>query len=288
MTGGGTGTDPWRFSSGDYCNYYQIPGLDASDPNNVSQYTGFSPPDNQDYQIFNGEGAGPSACQANGNTWGWYINSPSGNGGMQHSVSFGDSGTTLFPWASSFGDPSLVLRSGYYLGSYTFNPCPNCGAGWKYLCALLMDTSTTQRLEYCLNEWSTYGPGDDPTPTVFSTLGQNLGYNGFANVQTNIDYSSDRAYISPGSATTQLGSGTIGTYHVWQAGINTSNLGAAINAVNNKIVAKVASGNTNVPLPYSTDVTKYALIGLEDGHEFWGGMTSLGGYSDQLQAWTAY
>jgi hypothetical protein len=140
-----------------------------------------------------------------------------------------------------------------------------------------------QILEFCLNKWNTWGAGDDDTPYAYPAL--NAGtYRGWANVATNFDWS-DRAGLYGSSAHTAVGSGFVGQSAVFAASISGGQLQNSINAVNTVIENNVLKGQIQVP--YSTDPTKYALVGLEDGHEMWSGMTTLGGYSNQLQVFTA-
>jgi hypothetical protein len=156
----GVGEDFQISPSGDYCNYYRLgEGLNATNANKQSGYTGYEPPTPLgSYQEGNSHISPPNVCQAYETFWGQVLQG-SGNSkcdtrppcGMQHYVSLHEQGGNDRPWGSSFGEPSLVISDDvlpYSLGTH--------GGAWGYLCPLFEDQTPGTGgdiLEYCLEEW---------------------------------------------------------------------------------------------------------------------------------------
>jgi len=284
-TGGGTGAEPWTSHYGDYCNYYRLSPLDAGIADSLGDLTGLTTPTpDSSYQLGSQTGSG---CEASGDRWAEAISGTEPGAdcsdvaqvcGMQHSVSFGEARYYL-PWYAPRA--YLILASSYEPAVFRYSASNS--NGWGYLCALLEDTTTGQRLEYCLNEWSSWGAAPDgvsafPDPYIDQ---------GFANVQTNFDPGTRFATEEPGSHDTIAGPGAVGAGHTYEAAITSADLDRAVAGVNAQIEGE--DGGTcpaRQPTCYSTAPGGYQLIGLENGQEMWGDVTYLGGNEAGLWAAT--
>jgi hypothetical protein len=204
--------------------------------------------------------------------------------GVRHDYSTGQA-TGTRPWSNGYPPGvKLVMTAFRYVRTYAAN------LGWSYLCAMLHDTTTSQRLEYCLRVWRSWsGPAYD-TPIVFynpyiGTLGA-----GFTSIVSDITAAGTRYAQNWGGATTVLGTQPSG--NTYAGAITRSHLVNAVNDANAQIRASnlgTCLGLLNGIRCYSTDPDKYALFGVEDGLELMGSGTShLGGYSTGLRAYTDY
>ena len=267
--------------NGDYCNYAHIgEGLDTSNANDQSTYTGFPAPSPiGSYQEGNHYNP-PDVCQASGTTWGQVLRGNAANGNcsgasapcnIQHFVSLGAlgaggaGGNNNRPWSSAFGSPSLVI-------SAEADPqkveAPNA---WGFLCPVLKAPGGAI-VEYCLSQWHT-GSGSFPAYKGFDEAGPcNFGggqvYTGFA----------------PGTKFAEMVSGSNETFEwknnpasrTFTARITPANLEAALTAIEAKGCG-----------PQSRAISEYALVGIEQGVEG-GGMTLIGGHTANLKVWTEY
>jgi len=283
-TGGGTGERPWTEPYGDYCNYYRLAPLDQEIPDSLGGLTGFTAPmPYSGYQLGADTGSG---CEASGDRWAEGLSGiePSPDCadvanvcGMQHSVSFGEAPYYL-PWYAP--NAYFILTAVYEPAVFRYSGS-NSDA-WGYLCALLEDTSSGQRLEYCLNEWSTWGAPPDEVTAFFDPFTGR----GFAGVQTNFDRATRFATEEPESHDTIAGPGAVGQAYTYSAAITRGDLASAVTAINARIEG--ANGDTcpTGQTCYSTDPGRYKLIGLENGQEMWGDATYLGGNESHLSAAT--
>ena len=143
--------------------------------------------------------------------------------------------------------------------------------GWSFMCAMLQDTTNSQRLEYCFRVWRSWsGPAYDP-PIVFFDPYIGAGGTGFTAIVSDVTASPTRYAQNWGGSTTVLGTQPSGT--TYTAAITRGQLINAVNDTN----AKVKSANLGTCIGllnrircYSTDPDKYALLGVEDGLEFLG------------------
>jgi hypothetical protein len=143
--------------SGDYCNSYTIgQGLDTTDANKESEYTGYEPPSPlTSYQEANHY---RTVCQADETFWGHEVRGANGGEctgvgapcGMQHYVSLSEQGLNDRPWSSSFGNPILIISA--EANSYSYKAGTHFGA-WGYVCPLFEDAATGNILEFCIEEW---------------------------------------------------------------------------------------------------------------------------------------
>jgi hypothetical protein len=291
---------PWNQPAGDYCSSYKFaqpnaPRTDAPlatvSDFNLGSLTGFDPAvPREAYQLRHNAQPDSSACQAKGATWGFWTNANTSNNyctnwcGVRHDYSTGQA-TGTRPWSSGYPTGvKLVMSAFRYVHTYAAN------LGWAYLCAMLHDTTTAQRLEYCLRVWRSWsGPAYD-TPIVFhnpyiGTLGA-----GFTSIVSDITASGTRYAQNWGGATTVLGTQPSG--NTYAGAITRSHLVNAVNDANAQIRASnlgTCLGLLNRIRCYSTDPDKYALFGVEDGLELLGsGASHLGGYSSGLRVYTDY
>jgi len=291
---------PWNLAAGDYCSSYKFaqPSAPTTDAPlatvsdfNLGSLTGFDPGvPREAYQLRHNAQPDSSACQAKGATWGFWANANTNNNyctnwcGVRHDYSTGQA-TGTRPWSNGYPPSAkLVMTAFRYVHTYAAN------LGWSYLCAMLHDTTTSQRLEYCLRVWRSWsGPAYD-TPIVFrnpyiGTLGA-----GFTSIVSDLTAAGTRYAQNWGGATTVLGTQPSG--NTYAGAITRSHLVNAVNDANAQIRASnlgTCIGLLNGIRCYSTDPDKYALFGVEDGLELMGsGASHLGGYSTGLRVYTDY
>jgi hypothetical protein len=291
---------PWNQSAGDYCSSYKFaqpsaPRTDAPFATvsdfNLGSLTGFDPGvPREAYQLRHNAQPDSSACQARGATWGFWVNANTNNNyctnwcGVRHDYSTGQA-TGTRPWSNGYPPSAKLVMSAFrYVHTYAAN------LGWSYLCAMLHDTTTSQRLEYCLRVWRSWsGPAYD-APIVFHDpyIGP-LGA-GFTSIVSDITPSGTRYAQNSGGATTVLGTQPSG--NTYAGAITRTHLVNAVNDANAQIRASnlgTCLGLLNAIRCYSTDPDKYALFGVEDGLELLGsGASHLGGYSTGLRVYTDY
>jgi hypothetical protein len=291
---------PWNQPAGDYCTAYKFAQPNAptrsapfATASNVAlgSLTGFDPgAPREAYQLRHNEQADSSACQAKGATWGFWTNANTANNycsnwcGVRHDYSTGQAIGTR-PWSNGFGAGAKLVMSAFrHVQTYSGN------LGWSYICAMLQDTTTSQRLEYCLRVWRSWsGPAYD-TPIVFHDPFIGPSGTGFVAIVSDVTAAGTPYAQNWGGATTVLGTQPSG--NAYSGAITRSHLVNAINATN----AQIRSANFGTCLGllnrvrcYTTDPDKYALFGVEDGLEHLGSGTSrLGGYSNGLRVYTDY
>ena len=233
--------------------------------------------------------ADSSACQAKGAIWGFWTNAATNNNycaywcGVRHDYSTGQAIGTR-PWSNGYGAGAKLVMSAFrHVQTYAGN------IGWLYICAMLHDTTTSQRLEYCLRVWRSWsGPAYD-APIVF--LDPHIGARRrLRGVVSDLTAAGTPYAQSWGGATTVLGTQPSG--NTYRRRDHACHLVKAVNAANVQI--KAANLGTCLGLLtrvrcYSTDPDEYALFGVEDGLEFLGsGTAHLGGYSSGLIVYTDY
>jgi hypothetical protein len=304
---GGTGTlpndypaaKPWNQAAGDYCTAYKFAQPNAPttsaplatlDDFNLASLTGFDPGvPREAYQLRHNAQPDSSACQAKGATWGFWTNANTNNNycsnwcGVRHDYSTGQA-TGTRPWSNGYGPSAkLVMTAFRHVQTFSGN------LGWSYICAMLQDTTTSQRLEYCFRVWRSWsGPAYD-SPIIFFDPYIGTG-TGFTAIVTDLTTSGTRYAQNSGGATTVLGTQPSG--NTYAGAITRSHLVNAINDMN----AQIKSANLGTCLGifnrvrcYSTDPDKYALFGVEDGLELYGsGASRLGGHSVGLRIYTEY
>jgi hypothetical protein len=305
---GGTGTlpndypapTPWNQPAGDYCTAYKFaqpsaptrsaPFATASDFN-LGSLTGFDPGlPRAAYQLRHNAQPDSSACQAKGATWGFWTNAATNNNycsnwcGVRHDYSTGQAIGTR-PWSNGYGGGAkLVMTAFRHVQTYSGN------LGWSYICAMLQDTTTSQRLEYCFRVWRSWSGAASDAPIVFFDPYIGTGGTGFTSIVTDLTATGTRYAQNWGGATTVLG--TLPSGNTYSGAITRTHLVNAINDANGQI--KSANLGTCLGLfsrvrCYSTDPDKYALFGVEDGLEMNGsGTARLGGHSNGLRVYTDY
>jgi FG-GAP-like repeat len=277
----GAGTDLEIARSGDYCNYYHIgQGLDTTDGNKESGYTGYEPPTPlTSYQEANHY---QSVCQAYETFWGHEVRGTDSNEckaeyapcGLQHYASLAEQGVNDRPWSSSFGEPTLML-------SVESNPETqevSTGA-WGYVCPFFEDASTGDIIEFCMEEWR-HGSGFPGTNENFDVTSLCASADNHYFDQTITEFASGRSFAteSSGSANTFVFGSNYGWRH-FIAGITEADLVNAIKSINTTCSADNPK--------YSLEPKQYALIGIEHGVEG-GGLKELGASDGNLQLWTEY
>jgi hypothetical protein len=282
----GVGQDIEISNSGDYCNYYRFgEGLDTTDANSESGYTGYEPPSPlASYQEANHY---RSVCQAYETWWGHEVRGSNSNEctgvsytpcGMQHYVSLAEQGLKDHPWSSSFGEPTLVVS----LNNNPFTQQVRGGA-WGYVCPLLEDATTGNILEFCISEWTTEAgfPKGFPHISSYDVASACAGAAGHYIDQTITQFAPGTTFATEysESANTFTFTGSNNGQRRFIAGITQSNLQNAINAVNTLCSADNPK--------YSVDPKNYALIGTEHGMEG-GGLSEFGSSEGNLQLWTEY
>jgi hypothetical protein len=290
---------PWNLPAGDYCTAYKFaqpnapttsaPLLTVSDFD-LGSVTGFDPGvPREQYQLRHNAQADSSACQAKGATWGFWTNASTNNNycsnwcGVRHDYSTGQAVGTR-PWSNGYGSNSKLVMSAFrHLRTYSAN------LGWSYLCAMLQDTTTSQRLEYCFRVWRSWSGAAYDAPIVFFNP-QIAGGTGFTAIVTDLIAAGTPYAQNWGGATTVLG--TQPSSNTYTGAITRSHLVNAINDTNATIKAAnlgLCAGLFNRIRCYSTDPDKYALFGAEDGLEMLGsGASRLGGHSAGLRVYTDY
>jgi hypothetical protein len=291
---------PWNQAAGDYCTAYKFaqPGAPtASAPlatvsdTNLAALTGFDPgAPRTSYQLRHNAQVDSSSCQAKGTTWGFWTNANTANNycsnwcGVRHDYSTGQALGTR-PWSNGYGANAKLVMSAYrHVQVYSAN------LGWSYLCAMLHDTTTSQRLEYCFRVWRSWsGAAYDP-PIIFKDPYIGASGAGFASIVSDLVAAGTRYAQNWGGAVTVLGTQPSG--NPYTGAITRTHLVNAITDMN----ATIKSGNLGTCLGlvtgvkcYSADPDKYALFGVEDGLEINGGGTAnMGGYSNGLLVYTDY
>ncbi len=291
---------PWNQAAGDYCTAYKFaqasaptksaPFGTASDTN-ISALTGWDTPlPRQQYQLRHNAQADSSACQAGGTTWGFWANANTANNyctswcGVRHDYSTGQASGTR-PWSNGYGAGAKLVMTAYrHVQTYAGN------LGWLFMCAMLHDTTTSQRLEYCLRVWRSWSGGAYDPPIIFFDPHIGSGGAGFTAVVSDLVPAGTRYAQNWGGAATVLGTQPSG--NAYSGAITRTHLVNAIADAN----AAIKSANFGTCLGllnrircYSTDPDKYALFGVEDGLEFLGSGTSrMGGYSNGLLVYTDY
>ena len=248
--------------SGDYCNNYtkNPPAgvLYTRDANNESGLTGFNPLLPDSMTTANGD----YLCQALGAQWGQGLRPAHVPGnctgeyqpcGVHHEVSFVSQAQGLRPWSKAFTSPILIVEGASYPGRVNVP-----GGGWAYLCPILEDvgSSNGQLLEYCFVEWEKSGYVNfrglvNQTGAPAAVQGHRM-CPVFTAFQLGTSFSTEIA--GSGNTYTLGESPWIGPF---KAGITEGNLLNAIRAANS---APCYEGD-------SEDLTKYALIGVEQGIE---------------------
>jgi hypothetical protein len=267
--------------SGDYCNYYTIgQGLDTTDANKESEYTGYEPPSPlASYQEANHY---RSVCQAHETFWGHEVRGANGDEctgisapcGMQHYVSLSEQKLNDLPWSSSLGRPILIIST--EADPYSYTTGTHFGA-WGYVCPLFEDDTTGNILEFCMEEWRA-GKGEPGTEEHFDVTAACASADGHFADQTITQFALGTAFATEkaGSTNTFAFTGKSGGWKHFIAGITKGNLETAINTT-----------NSTCKETYSTNPANYALIGIEDGTEG-GGYGELGASEGNLQLWTEY
>jgi hypothetical protein len=289
--------------SGDYCDYYRLgEGLNATNANKQSGYTGYEPPAPlSSYQEGNSHVSPPNACQAYETFWG-HVLQGSGNSkcealspcGMQHYVSLHEQGGSDRPWSSSFGEPSLVVSADVLprtLGTH--------GAAWGYLCPLFEDQTTGVILEYCLEEWRV-GSGFPATNESFDVVSAcaSGGSPVHAIDQTITQFGTGTKFAENIGSETTFRFESNSTWRDFKARITEADLKTAITADRrnhhfSKTEEKEAEegkrswSEQGCGENLSTGPSNYALVGIENGMEA-GGISELGGSEANLQLWTEY
>jgi hypothetical protein len=291
---------PWDQPAGDYCTAYKFAQPNAPTTSaplttvsgtDLGSLTGFDPGvPREPYQMRHNTQADSSACQAKGATWGFWINADTTDNycdywcGVRHDYSTGQAIGTR-PWSNGYpSSVKLVMSAFRYVRTFSAN------LGWSYICAMLQDTTTSQRLEYCLRVWRSWsGAAYDPPIVFFNPQIGGLG-TGFASIVTDVTAAGTRYAQNWGGAATVMGTQPSG--NTYSAAITRAHLVNAINDTN----AQIKSANLGTCLGlfnrvrcYSTDPDKYALFGVEDGLELNGsGASRFGGHSIGLRVYTDY
>jgi hypothetical protein len=291
---------PWNLAAGDYCTAYKFAQPSAPTTSapfatvsgtDLAALTGFDPGvPREPYQMRHNAQADSSACQAKGATWGLWANADTSNTscaywcGVRHDYSTGQALGTR-PWSNGYpSGVKLVMSAFRYVRTFSGS------LGWSYICAMLQDTTTSQRLEYCFRVWRSWsGPAYDTPIVYFDPQIPTLG-TGFASVVSDLTAAGTRYAQSWGGAPTVMGTQPSG--NTYTGAIARAHLVNAVNDVN----AQVKSANLGTCLGlfnrircYSTDPDKYALLGIEDGLELNGtGTSRFGGHSVGLRVYTDF
>ena len=305
---GGAGTlpndypapQPWDQPAGDYCSAYKFAQPNAPRTSaplatvsnfDLGSLTGFDPGEpRESYQLRHNAQEDSSACQAKGATWGFWTNANTNNNycsnwcGVRHDYSTGQA-TGVRPWSNQYPTSAKLVMSAFrYVQTYSGN------LGWSYLCAMLHDTTTAQRLEYCFRVWRSWNAAVYDAPIVFFNPQIGPRGTGFTSIVTDLTASGTPYAQNWDGATTVLGTQPSG--NTYSGAITRSHLVNAINDTN----ARIRSENLGMCIGlftrvrcYSTDPDKYAFFGVQDGLEHLGsGASHLGGYSSGLRVYTHY
>ena len=293
----GVGEDFQISPSGDYCNYYRLgEGLNTTNANKQSGYTGYEPPSPlSSYQEGNSHISPPNVCQAYEYIWG-HVLQGSGNSncttrppcGMQHYVSLHEQGGNDRPWSSSFGEPSLVISADvlpFTLGTH--------GGAWGYLCPLFEDQTTGDILEYCFEQWRV-GSGFPSTNEHFDVVSACASGGNPAHVidQTITQFAPGTLFAENVGSEKTFVFESNSTWRDFSARITRVNLENAINRDNTLKNEYEGYNHGGCSIPehprgLSTNPANYALIGIEHGMEG-GGISELGASEANLQLWTEY
>ncbi len=291
---------PWDQPAGDYCTAYKFsqpnapttsaPFATVSDTD-LSSMTGFDPGvPRAPYQLRHNAQPDSSACQAKGATWGFWTNANTANNycsnwcGVRHDYSTGQA-TGTRPWSNGYGTGARLVMSAFrHVQTYAGN------LGWSYLCAMLQDTTTSQRLEYCFRVWRSWTGAPADSPIVFFDPHIGPGGTGFTAIVTDLTAAGTRYAQNWGGAVTVLGAQPSG--NTYSGAITRGQLVNAVIDAN----AQIRSANLGTCLGllnrvrcYSADPDSYALFGVEDGLEHLGsGASHLGGHSSGLRVYTEY
>jgi len=304
---GGAGTlpheypspQPWDQPAGDYCLAYKFAHPSAATTSaplatvsdvELGGLTGFDPGvPREPHQVRHNAQPDSSACQAKGATWGFWTNANAANNycsnwcGVRHDYSTGGA-TGTRPWSNTYPiSAKLVMSAFRYVHRYSAN------LGWSYICAMLQDMTTSQRLEYCFRVWRSWSGAAHDAPIVFYNPHIGSG-TGFTAIVTDLVASGTPYAQNWGGATTVLGTQPSG--NTYSGAITRSHLVNAINDANAQIRSAnlgLCLGQLNRVRCYSTDPAAYALLGVEDGLELLGsGASHLGGHSSGLRVYTDY
>jgi hypothetical protein len=292
-------TKPWDLPAGDYCSAYKFaqPSAPATSaaiatPSdvNIGGLTGFDPgAPREAYQMRHIAQADSSACQAQGSRWGFWTNAATNNNycsswcGVRHDYSTGGSLGTR-PWSNGYGGGSKLVMSAYrHVQTFSGQ------LGISYICAMLQDTTTGQRLEYCLRVWRSWSGAAADAPIVFHNPQIGLLGTTFTTVVSDL-VPGGTAYAQMwGGAATVVAAGGGNTY---SGAITRAHLVNAVNNANAVIKSRnlgTCLGLLTLDRCYSADPDKYALLGVEDGLELLGsGNSHNGGFSDGLVVYTDY
>lgn len=267
--------------NGDYCAYYGLAPISSLQPFGQPVLTGWNPSPPQNYQYGYHDSTGYySACQAEGGQWGQWVNaSEPGNHcyttcGIHHAVAMGNLPNQK-PWSSSFSpdDPELVLETNLQ-ESFAEGSGSDWGA-WGYLCADLTDNPATDHfVEYCLRDWSVNWAPNSACIGVGS--GEWVCKLATDYYQIDSVFGSGTQFATNLSAQQTISDGSYGSWS-FAAGITKSNMQNAINQLNSKFSAGLA-----------TSPSSYQMFGLEDGQEGWRNLEFLGGNETGLEAYTQY
>jgi hypothetical protein len=264
--GGGAGGDVmYTKSSGDYCNSYSAAGWNTVPFNTYlsSYYWGAAS------STFNG-----SYCYADGSAWGTNVSDTSTStnrtiyaAGAQHFASV--QGVAAYPWSSSkFGSSPMLYTLGK-LGVFA----NTSKQAWGYLCADVQDTGGSgQVLELCGEEWDwgskqtlpvqTAGcssPGyGDPNMPAFGAINQKFGKDLNGGIPASSQIFTTRGGSYPVQTAQTFARTTPFTFSMQ---VSTTQLNNAIRMVNAQ--CKSTAGMTS----FSTNVSQYRLLGVEDGVE---------------------
>jgi hypothetical protein len=291
---------PWNQAAGDYCTAYKFAQpsapttsapLQTMSDADIGALTGFDPGlPREQYQLRHNAQPDSSACQAKGSTWGFWANANTANNycnnwcGVRHDYSTGQA-TGARPWANALGSNSkLVMTAFRQVQTMAGN------LGWAYMCAMLQDITTSQRLEYCFRVWRSWSGAPSDAPIVFFDPYIGPSGAGFTAVVSDLTAAPTRYAQNWGGATTVLGTQPSGNSYA--GAITRAQLVNAINDTNAQIRSAnlgMCFGMLNRVRCYSTDPDKYALFGVEDGLEFLGsGASRMGGNSNGLQVYADY
>jgi hypothetical protein len=291
------GPHPWDLPAADYCTAYKFrqPGnpqtsAPLSIPSDVAigDLTGFDPgAPRERYQVRHTGQADSSTCQARGRTWGFWINANTDDNGcahwcgIRHDYSTG-LGIGTRPWSDAFGPQAQLVLSSYrsvrrYAGR----------AGWGYVCAMLQDQSTWQRLEYCLRVWRSWPGAPVDRPLVFFDPALRTG---FASITSDLTPEGTRYATGWRGAVTVVGPQADGRR--FGGAISREQLLGAVDDLNARVRRDnlgACGGRLSGVRCYSRSPGDYSLLGLEDGLELAGtGTAQLGGFSRGLRAFTAF
>ena len=294
------GPKPWDQPAGNYCAAYKFAqpsapttsaALAIASATDLASRTGFDPGlPREAYQMRHLAQPDSSACQAKGATWGFWANAATPNNfcaswcGVRHDWSTGMALGTR-PWSNGYpAGVKLVLSSFRHVRSFS-------GVmGWSFMCAMLQDTTTSQRMEYCLRAWRSWTDTVYDPPIVFRDPQIGVAGTGFAAIVTDVTATGTPYAQNWGGTATVLKTQPSG--NAYAGAITKAHLLNAVADTNARIKADnlgTCLGLLSGVRCYSVDPDKYALLGVEDGVEFRGAGTShMGGYSSGLLVYTDF